>query len=367
MKATPHRLYSSEDLNHGFNPWDPLGFTLTADFAIYRQFVIDGGPIPNTLDVRERQAEHDAGIGDALRTFLGNINRPLVGIMGGHGLDRDSVAFVDLANLARVLAQDGFLLVSGGGPGAMEAAHLGAAFSQSDDARFAAALKELGRCAKSPSLDGVVLPDGTLNAKKKDQLAYARDWVSAALAARALAPQTMPISLAIPTWLYGAEPTMPFATHYAKYFQNSIREEALINNSRAGIIYGQGGGGTVREVHQDVERNYYARSADDFTPMIFFDRGRFWENSATYEGCTIKTRGIKLNDEVTNTLKFGLASSGAFDEKGIKACLDKVHFTADIAAIKTALKGHSEISQRNLFLALSGEPTRIRSLRINRG
>jgi hypothetical protein len=54
---------------------------------------------------------------------------------------------------------------------------------------------------------------------------------------------------------------MPFATHYAKYYQNSIREEALVNNSRAGIIYGRGGGGTMREVFQDVERNYYATAA----------------------------------------------------------------------------------------------------------
>ena len=57
-----------------------------------------------------------------------------------------------------------------------------------------------------------------------------------------MAPEDVPASLAIPTWLYGAEPTMPFATHYGKYFQNSIREEALISNSRAGIIYGQGAG-----------------------------------------------------------------------------------------------------------------------------
>lgn len=366
MNAIPHRLYRSEDLNDGFNPWDPLGFTLTNDFAIYRQFVVDGGPIPNSLDIRERQASHDTGIGDALRTFLGNINRPLVGIMGGHGLDRDSGAFADVANLARALAQDGFLLVSGGGPGVMEAAHLGVAFSQSHDGELSAALEMLAKCPKSPRLDGAVLPDGTLKAQKKSDLAYARDWVSAALAARALAPQTLPISLAIPTWLYGAEPTMPFATHYAKYFQNSIREEALINNSRAGIIYAQGGGGTVREVHQDVERNYYARSPDDFTPMIFFDRDGFWEKSATYEGSAIKTRGIKLDSEVPNTLKFGLTSGGAFNEEGVNACLAKLHFTADIDAIKAALKGHSEISRRNLSLALAGEPSRIPTLLINR-
>jgi len=52
--------------------------------------------------------------------------------------------------------------------------------------------------------------------------------------------------------VFPAIATMPFATHYAKYYQNGLREEAF-NNSRTGIIYAQGGGGTMREVFQDVE------------------------------------------------------------------------------------------------------------------
>jgi hypothetical protein len=83
------------------------------------------------------------------------------------------------------------------------------------------------------------------------------------------------------------------------------------------------------------------------------------------------TAGVPAGEQdhiafVTNTLKFGLYSSGAFDEKGIKGCLAKVLFTADIDTVKAALKGHSDVSRHNLSLALSGEPSRIRTLLINR-
>ena len=98
---------------------------------------------------------------------------------------------------------------------------------------------------------------------------------------------------------------MPFATHYGKYFQSSIREEALISNSRAGIIYGQGGGGTLREVFQDVELNFYAKAPKDFTPMIFFSRSGFWEREAEIENQQVKKNGIKLDVVVPSILKGG--------------------------------------------------------------
>ena len=126
----------------------------------------------------------------------------------------------------------------------MEAAHLGVAFSTSSEQKLRDALDRLARNPTFPGLDGVLNDNGEIvdsDAMRKN-LIGARDWLQAAREARAMAPEDVPASLAIPTWLYGAEPTMPFATHYGKYFQNSIREEALISNSRAAIIYGQGAG-----------------------------------------------------------------------------------------------------------------------------
>jgi predicted Rossmann-fold nucleotide-binding protein len=365
-QVIPQRLYTASDLIEGFNPFDDLGFTLTRDFAAFRQFVIDGGPVPPSLEVRTTQADHDSAIADALRRFLQEVRRPLVGIMGGHAAKRNSPAFADIAHLAFELVQDGYLIVTGGGPGVMEAAHVGVAFSKNSAGELD---KALGRLAKYPdygSLDDLFEPDGTVKESKRPDLILARDWLQAALDVRSSAPPILPLSLAIPTWLYGAEPTTPFATHYAKYFQNSLREEALVNNSQAGIIYGQGGGGTMREVFQGVERNYYAKSAQDFTPMIFYDKGGYWRTAATYEGNTVKTFGIRLDDAIPTILKFGLCARLNLDDAGLKHFLDKIVFSEDLAAIRNVLKNNSATAQRNLSYALQAQPAKIGSLRMNR-
>jgi hypothetical protein len=43
-------------------------------------------------------------------------------------------------------------------------------------------------------------------------------------------------SLGIPTWHYGHEPTTSLATHIGKYFQNSIREDGLLELAKQGIV-----------------------------------------------------------------------------------------------------------------------------------
>jgi predicted Rossmann-fold nucleotide-binding protein len=363
-EPAPGRLYSANDLLDGFNPWDPVGYTLTWDFSIFRQFVLDGGPVPPSLAIRAAQAARDAVIADALRQFLKDVRRPLVGFMGGHSVLRDSPAYADIARLARDLAKQEFLLVTGGGPGVMEAAHLGVAFSRSPDDALDAAIKSISRVPDFPNLDALFEPDGSVKAGKLKKITEARDWLRVALEVRATAPAILPLSLAIPTWLYGAEPTMPFATHYAKYYQNSIREEALVNNSRAGIIYGQGGGGTMREIFQDVERNFYAPAVKDLTPMIFFSKAGYWEHDAVYNGAGgVKTDGINVKPFIANILEYGLRSRNVKDAKKFK---DKIQFTTDFKKISKVLSNHADAAQSNLTFALEAEPMKVTTARINR-
>ena len=121
MTAQPPRhLYTADDLLAGFNPWDEMGFAPTRDFSVYRQFVTDGGPLPRTVAIRIAQAKHDAGM--HFVCFSPPYNGPwwacwVVMWLASHAIWR-AVAF---------------LLVTGGGPGVMEAAHLGVAFSRSPD------------------------------------------------------------------------------------------------------------------------------------------------------------------------------------------------------------------------------------------
>lgn len=364
-ELAPLRLYTAEDLLSGFNPWDPLGYSLTRDFAIFRRFVHDGGAVPASLAIRTAQADHDAAIADALRQFLKDMRRPLVGFMGGHGVPRDSDAYAEIARLARFLVHRGFLIVTGGGPGIMEAAHLGVAFSSLPDDDLEAALKAIAVEPVVPSLDALFDPDGMVLPAKLDALAKAREWLKAALDVRKAAPEILPISLAIPTWLYGAEPTMPFATHYAKYYQNSLREEALVNNSRAGIVYGQGGGGTMREVFQDVERNYYTRRVEDFTPMIFFDRGGYWTSDAVYDGDTITKRGIRLDVSIPTILTLGLRGGG-MPSSDVDLCINKIKFTVNHMEIANTLAGHVSAAEKNLHFALAAQPMKVTNSRMNR-
>ena len=87
-------------------------------------------------------------------------------------------------------------------------------------------------------------------------------------------PQTQYVSLGIPTWLYGHEPSTPFATHIAKYFVNSVREDTILTVAFGGIIYTPGSAGTLQEIFQNAVQNHYL-TFGFASPMIFMGR-RFW-------------------------------------------------------------------------------------------
>lgn len=92
-------------------------------------------------------------------------NRKQVGVMGGHSVRRDDPNFAEVARLCRGLARGGFVVATGGGPGAMEAANLGAHFADRSEAELEEALKLL---AGAPLYDD---PQGAGNAAAQEVLA----------------------------------------------------------------------------------------------------------------------------------------------------------------------------------------------------
>ena len=76
---------------------------------------------------------HDSSIDDALEEFTHR--RRIVGVMGGHRLARDDPAYAEIARLGHDLAAHGTYVATGGGPGAMEAANLGARLADDDPRR----------------------------------------------------------------------------------------------------------------------------------------------------------------------------------------------------------------------------------------
>lgn len=253
------RLYSIGDLMQGYRRGVPGSFARdTKDSAIYAHYQrhrTSDRPVPIIECLAQRL--HDHAIDDALTDLLQAHDR-VVGIMGGHALQRGEPAYRAIALIARALTQRGFFVATGGGPGAMEAGNLGAWFANHSADALRSAIDHLaqeGDYRTGPYLD----------------LAYdVRDRYPGGAA-----------SLAIPTWFYGHEPTNLFAAHIAKYFANSLREDGLLAIATHGVIYAPGSAGTIQEIFMDAAQNHYG-TFDLVSPMVFYDRTYWTQQKPVY-------------------------------------------------------------------------------------
>ncbi len=247
------RLYTGEELFDAYQPGHHETYAHTFDAKVYEFYRLNGKSRCSNARTTLAYRLHDHGITDALQAFVQG--RKLVAIMGGHKMLRNEPAYLKVAMLARELAANGYLLASGGGPGAMEATHLGAWFSRRNQAELEQAI---GLLSKVPSYKDV---GGWLDTTFEVLSRYPR-------------VEGQADSLGIPTWLYGHEPPTAFATHIAKYFANSVREDGLLEIATHGVIYSPGSAGTIQEVFQDTTQNHY-ETIGFASPMIFLG-SEFW-------------------------------------------------------------------------------------------
>lgn len=246
-------LYNAETLYQGYNPEKPCTFCDAYDTKVFKHYLKAGVGIKACEDELLARTLHDSCISRQMRKFLEAYpEKSQIGIMGGHSLLRTDKCYRDVVFLSKQLTEEGFLMISGGGAGAMEATHLGAWLAGRKDCEVKMALKML---SIAPSY--------------KDER-----WLDTAFAVRKRFPQKRFSSLGIPTWLYGHEPATPFATHIAKFFDNSIREDTILTVSYGGIVFTPGSAGTVQEIFQEATQSHYL-SYGYSSPMIFFSKD-FW-------------------------------------------------------------------------------------------
>jgi len=263
-------LYTPRELFAGFDPGVPGSLGQTPDFRAYLAAEQQGQRAPAAPGVAEGRALHDVSITRALGRELEG-EKP-VAIMGGHGQSRRSADYDLVARIANSLAAEGLLVLSGGGPGAMEATHLGARIppAQLDDALGMMAAAEV---ADFPLVSGTQLVrDGAFDPAALESV---QRWIAPAIALASRTEDAAGRSIGIPTWQYGHEPPTPFATRQAKYYQNSIREDGLLAVAVYGIIYAPGSAGTLQEVFQDAAQNFYAEDGL-VSPMVFLDLEGKW-------------------------------------------------------------------------------------------
>jgi len=252
----PGRLYTRDDLMQGWYPG--ADHSVTLDGRIYAYVKAHGGRAPD-VDEGLAQRTHDHFIDVALADFLMRTGRPAVGVMGGSSTVAADPNYRRIVHLAASLTTRGYLVVGGGGLGIMEAANLGAYLADRsaedrDDAVDALA------AAPPWSTD----PAGYMGVADdiRDRFAPGGE------------------SLAIPAWVIAGEPISQFASHIAKYFSNSIREDGMLAVATAGIVFAPGGAGTMQEIFQDAAQN--ATRAYGRSPMAFLDAQHYCVDTGLY-------------------------------------------------------------------------------------
>ncbi|NUO53467.1 MAG: hypothetical protein HOV80_31845 [Polyangiaceae bacterium] len=212
--------------------------------------------------------------------------------MGGHGKARGSTDYARAARVAYTLGRRGFTVASGGGPGVMEAANLGAYLSKwESDAALEEALAILGRAPAYSNGD-----------------AFLPAYVDAARDVCRRFPDGA-ASLAIPTWFYGHEPSNLFGKHIAKYFSNGLREDTLLAIAYGGVVYAPGSAGTTQEIFMDAAQNHYETFGAP-SPMVFLGRDRYEKETNLFSTLQACAKGrpyerlLLLSDDVTEVADF---------------------------------------------------------------
>lgn len=247
-----NKLYRPEDLYDCYDPANAASFENCYDTRVYRHFLDTGKENHSAMEALSR-ALHDYSIRMAMQEFLLQFKPGLVaGIMGGHSLLRTCSTYRDIVLISKKLTEQGFLMTSGGGPGAMEATHLGAWMAGRPVSEIDEAIRLM---SAAPSF--------------KDE-----GWLRTAMQVIRLYPNLGYTSMSIPTWLYGHEPATPFATHIAKLFDNSVREDQLLTIAYGGLIFVPGSAGTIQEVFQEAVQEHYL-SLGVASPIVFMGK-QFW-------------------------------------------------------------------------------------------
>lgn len=293
FNAFRSELYRAADLLKGYVQEDPGTYLQTPDWKCYLAAMDKDTKrkrIDQSIDDAVFFRLHDLAIEDALDAYLKPRHQPaslakrVVGIMGGHDRERleksrdkdggsgaTDAPYMQVALLARRLAREGFTVATGGGPGAMEASNLGGWFASRSEHDLRAAVRMLERVPKvRPVASGS--PDWNSG-----------EWLGPAFEVMEKYPRDpkdpRTESVGVPTWFYGHEPPNPFASHIAKFFENSIREEGVLAIATHGVIFAEGNAGTVQEIFQDACQNYYA-TRGPASPMILLG-SEYWNRDVS--------------------------------------------------------------------------------------
>lgn len=261
------RLYTPAELLAGC---ETSGYSSTVDARVHEWLQQQ----THELDQVTARALHDDAMDSALTQFVAE--RPVVGLMGGHALQRTEPAFRDTAWLAWELARAGNIVATEGGPGAMEAANLGAYLSCEPESTVDDAVRMLGEVPDiEPSIE---------------------EWVrSAERVRRSFAPSAA--SLGIAPWfnVYGQDPPNLFTSATAKYLVHTLQDYGVLGLAGAGLVFLPGAAGTIQEIFEAVTNSYYLAAE---TPIVLVGRQHWTERLPVWNLLTALGRGRPMAERI---------------------------------------------------------------------
>jgi len=281
-------LYTVDELMAGYRSDAPMQ---SLDARIAAHVAASGVPPADVVEAIA-QVVHDQGVDQAMRAYVAASvasGRPVAGVMGGSSTPRDAPAYRLAAETAKALSEAGLLVATGGGLGIMEAGNLGAYFAGRPQEELHAAIDELKRWPTYPG--------------------HEANYIDSARAITAAAPAGAP-SLAVATWRFADEPISQFATHIAKLFQNSVREDGLLSIANAGVTYFEGGFGTLREIFQDLAQNGAAAPQHQMA-MVFVDTAAYGQPGSPFN--LARTRARRANPRFDDLITLADSANSVVD------------------------------------------------------
>jgi len=281
-------LYTVDELMDGYRSDAPMQ---SLDARIAAHVAASGVPPADVVEAIA-QVVHDQGVDQAMRAYVAASvasGRPVAGVMGGSSTPRDAPAYRLAAETAKALSEAGLLVATGGGLGIMEAGNLGAYFAGRPQEELHAAIDELKRWPIYPG--------------------HEANYIDSARAITAAAPAGAP-SLAVATWRFADEPISQFATHIAKLFQNSVREDGLLSIASAGVTYFEGGFGTLREIFQDLAQNGAAAPQHQMA-IVFVDTAAYGQPGSPFN--LARTRARRANPRFDDLITLADSANSVVD------------------------------------------------------
>lgn len=263
----PEELYTADDLADGFATG---GYDGMFDTVVHRYFWTHDGPRP-PFGFAVAQLLHDSAMDRLLaatvEAWTASGRGPVVAIMGGHALRRNTAEFRQAVSLGQELARAGCLIVTGGGPGVMEAANLGAMMMDRRADELSEAVDTLAACPKFEEHQKYT--DSSVRVRARFRRPHGDAELNGLLRG----------GLAIATWNNEdiPQPANLFAARTAKYLSDPLPEEKTLAICRGRSVFASGRAGTVQEVFQAVTKIYYASDGTG-GPVVFLG-SRFWTDT----------------------------------------------------------------------------------------